>query len=170
MKSTNGLQSVSKVYEDPALDQTQQMLDIEIAESNPNVVWACAKGYFLYKSTDGGNAFTKITALRDSIYQNTMTVNNAATRKAPAQFTLEPNYPNPFNPATIIHFSLSRAEPVTLKVFDTFGREVATLIEGELAAGPHQAVFDAATPPTGVYFYRLTASAFSQTRKMVLMR
>lgn len=170
MKSTNGLQSASKVYEDPALDQTQQMLDIEIAESNPNVVWACAKGYFLYKSTDGGTAFTKITALRDSIYQNTVTVNNAATRKAPTQFTLEPNYPNPFNPATIIHFSLFRAEPVTLKVFDTFGREVATLIEGELAAGPHQAVFDAATQPNGVYFYRLTAPAFSQTRKMVLMR
>ncbi len=92
------------------------------------------------------------------------------TSVSPASFQLKQNFPNPFNPATIIHFSLSHAELVTLKVFDTFGREVATLIDGKVAAGSHQVVFDAATRPSGVYFYRLTASAFSQTRKMVLLR
>jgi len=170
MKSTNGLLSVSAVYEDPALEPSQQMLDIEIAESNPHVVWACAKGYFLYKSTDGGNSFTKITALRDSIYQNPVTVKNEASLTAPAQFTLEQNYPNPFNPTTIIRFSLARAERITLKVFDTLGREIATLVEGEISAGAHTVVFDAATLSNGVYLYRLTASSFSQIRKIVLLR
>ncbi len=168
-KSTNSLLSSHTVYEDAGLASTQQMLDIEISESNPNVVWACAKGYFLYKSTNGGNSFVKITAMRDSVYQNPVAVKEE-TPMAPEQFKLGENYPNPFHPSTVISFQLPVSSHVTLKVFDVNGREVATLVDGNLAAGNHAVMFAPRGLAGGIYFYKITAGKFSQTRKLVLMR
>lgn len=168
-KSTDGLLNSRTVYEDAELTSAQQMLDIEISESNPNVVWACAKGYFLYKSTDGGNTFVKITALRDSVYQSTA-AGNEETPRAPLQFMLEQNYPNPFNPSTVISFRLSVNSRLTLKVFNVNGREVATLLDGSLEAGTHAVTFTPHDFAGGLYFYQLTAGNFSQTRKAVLMK
>jgi photosystem II stability/assembly factor-like uncharacterized protein len=182
MKSTNGLHSAVAVYEDASLTSAQQMLDIEISESNPNVVWACAKGYYLYKSTDGGNAFVKITAMRDSVYKNPVAVQEKISGAMPQKFALEQNYPNPFsrgatfsarsggNPATTIRFYLPQRERVTLKVFDLYGREVATLAEEEFQAGEHAILFDPQNLPGSIYFYSLTAGKFKQTRKAVLLK
>jgi peptidoglycan/xylan/chitin deacetylase (PgdA/CDA1 family) len=80
------------------------------------------------------------------------------------------NYPNPFNPATTVHFELQKAGRVMLKIFDNRGREIKTLLNGELAAGPHSAVFEADGLASGVYFYGLRAEGFSQYRKMLLLR
>jgi photosystem II stability/assembly factor-like uncharacterized protein len=168
-KSTDGLLSSRTVYEDAELTNAQQMLDIEISESNPNVVWACAKGYFLYKSTDGGDSFVKITAMRDSIYQSTVAVREE-TPLVPLQFALEQNYPNPFNPATVISFQLPVSSRVTLKVFDVNGREVARLVDGNLTAGNHAVTFAPRDLASGIYFYKITAGKFSQTRKAILMK
>lgn len=88
----------------------------------------------------------------------------------PRDFELHQNYPNPFNPATTIRFSLPKAEHVTLKVFDVTGREVVTLVEGKMAAGEHQVIFEAGGLPSGMYFYQIQSGSFSQTRKAVLMR
>jgi hypothetical protein len=85
-------------------------------------------------------------------------------------YCLADNYPNPFNPETRIAFALPQACEVHLKVFDITGKEVATLVEGELAAGEHQATFKADNLPSGLYFYTLTAGSFSQTKKMILMK
>jgi len=88
----------------------------------------------------------------------------------PEDFALQQNYPNPFNPSTTIHFSLSQREHVTLKVFDVNGREVATLVDGNLEAGSHTVPFAPRETTTGLYFYKLSAGKFSQTRKAILMK
>lgn len=85
-------------------------------------------------------------------------------------FNLFQNYPNPFNPSTSISFSLPQREYVTLKVFDLLGREIKTLVDGELSVGEHSIAFDAKTLPSGVYFYQIKTASFVQTRKAVLLR
>ncbi len=80
------------------------------------------------------------------------------------------NYPNPFNPTTQISFALQQAETVRLTVFDVLGREVAVLLDGPLPAGTHEATFDAAQLPNGVYVYQLEAGTQRLTRTMLLMK
>lgn len=89
---------------------------------------------------------------------------------APHDFELEQNYPNPFNPNTVIRFQLSTNSYVTLRVFDVNGREVARLLDGEMKAGNHDVSFAPRDWAGGIYFYKITAGNFSQTRKAVLMK
>ena len=89
---------------------------------------------------------------------------------APGAFTLQQNYPNPFNPQTHLRFSIGNLRYVTLKVFDIIGREVATLVNENLAAGQYDIAFDGANLSSGVYFYRLTAGSMVWTKKMILAR
>lgn len=88
----------------------------------------------------------------------------------PTAYKLEQNYPNPFNPSTTIAFALPKPSEVILKVFDAYGREVAKLVEGRLPAGRHEVVLDARPFSSGVYFYRLQAGEFSQTRRLTLVK
>jgi hypothetical protein len=88
----------------------------------------------------------------------------------PAQYKLYQNYPNPFNPTTTIRFSLSQRTYTTLKIFDVLGREVATLVDGELSPGEHSVAFDAKGLSSGIYFYRLTAGTFVQQKKMEIVK
>jgi hypothetical protein len=85
-------------------------------------------------------------------------------------FALLQNYPNPFNPTTSIAYLLKDAAPVTLTVFDLAGRTVATLVNESQTAGAHSVTFDASKLSTGVYLYRLNAGAFSETRKLMLLK
>ena len=94
---------------------------------------------------------------------------------APDVFALEQNYPNPFNPSTMIKFSLAADSKVSLTVFDVLGQEVANLISGNLAAGSHEINFNASNVNSGVYFYRIDATAvdgtnFSSVKKMILTK
>jgi hypothetical protein len=88
----------------------------------------------------------------------------------PTDMVLEPNYPNPFNPATAIRFHLPMAADVRLEIFNTAGQRVAKLIDQYLPAGAHSAMWDASGHASGVYMYRLTAGELSQSRKMVLLK
>ena len=92
------------------------------------------------------------------------------TTDLPTHFSLDQNYPNPFNPATTISFSLPSQSFVSLKVFDALGREVAGLISEEFPAGSYLQQWTAAGLPSGVYFYRLQAGLFTETKKLVLLR
>jgi hypothetical protein len=87
----------------------------------------------------------------------------------PARVMLDQNYPNPFNPVTKIRYQLPRQGHVTLKMYDLLGREVATLVDGELLAGEHEVTFDGRGLATGVYFYRLQAGKFVETKRLVLL-
>lgn len=88
----------------------------------------------------------------------------------PKKFSLMQNYPNPFNPQTTIVYQLPRAVEVSLKVFDMLGREVTTLVNSRQEAGSYTAKFDASRLASGIYFYRLQAADFIQTRKMLLVK
>ena len=93
----------------------------------------------------------------------------------PTEFVLHRNYPNPFNPTTTISFELPQASTVQLEVFDMMGRKVATLVDGELAAGIHQAQWNArsdagAKVASGVYLYRITAGEFTSVQNMLLLK
>jgi hypothetical protein len=90
--------------------------------------------------------------------------------KVLTRFALEQNYPNPFNPSTTISFSLPSKSFVTLKVFDIMGREVATLVNEELSAGNYLQKWNATKMSSGIYFYRLQAGSFTETKKLVLLR
>lgn len=88
----------------------------------------------------------------------------------PLVFHLSQNYPNPFNPTTGIAFEISSASHVTLRVYNLLGQQVAELVNGLLPAGRRDVRFNARTFSSGVYFYKLSAGEFVQTRKMVLSR
>lgn len=88
----------------------------------------------------------------------------------PVQFHLSQNFPNPFNPQTVINYSLEGRAPVRLIVYDLLGREVQTLINDELNAGKYDVIWNGAEQSAGVYFYRLSIDGRSETRKMVLLK
>lgn len=88
----------------------------------------------------------------------------------PSSFSLSQNYPNPFNPSTRIAYALPTGAEVSLKVYNSLGQEVATLANGYRAAGSYEVDFAAANLASGVYYYRLQAGAFAETRKMLLLR
>jgi hypothetical protein len=86
------------------------------------------------------------------------------------KYTLYQNYPNPFNPKTTINYSIPKTNFVTLKIYDVLGREIATLVNEERLPGNYNVKFDGSNIPSGVYFYRLQAGNFSQTKKLILMK
>ena len=85
-------------------------------------------------------------------------------------FSLAQNYPNPFNPSTVIRYSVSSAQLVTLKIYDVLGREVKTLVNEERPSGSYEIEFNASNFSSGIYFYQLTAGDFRETKKMILLR
>jgi hypothetical protein len=88
----------------------------------------------------------------------------------PTEFLLSQNYPNPFNPSTTIKYSVPKASQVVIKVFDILGNEIETLINEEKPAGTYEVSWYAANLPSGVYFYRLQAGSFVETKKMLLLK
>ncbi len=88
----------------------------------------------------------------------------------PQRFSLEQNFPNPFNPATQIHFEIPENSYVSLKVFNLLGNEVAELAGKRLARGIHSVTFDASDLPNGIYTYTLQADNLTQTRKMLIIK
>jgi hypothetical protein len=92
------------------------------------------------------------------------------TPTTPGSFTLDQNYPNPFNPSTTIRYGIPVRSRVVLTIFNTLGQEVARLQNGEQDPGVHEVKFEARNLPTGVYFYRLQAGSYIETRKLILLR
>jgi hypothetical protein len=132
----------------------------------------CLQSYTYYtwyvQATDGIDTTT-------SSMQRTVRTPNVGgidlNQPLPGQFSLAQNYPNPFNPGTTITFSLPQTSIVTLKVYDTTGREIATLLDHlTINPGNHEVSFNAINLPSGVYLYRLQAGQYMETRKMMLIK
>jgi glucose/arabinose dehydrogenase len=93
--------------------------------------------------------------------------------QTPAQFVLNQNYPNPFNPTTQITYSLQQSGQITLDVYNTLGKKVSTLVNGQKSSGQHSVTFNAENLPSGLYFYRLSLAGETTsilTRKMMLLK
>ena len=88
----------------------------------------------------------------------------------PERYSLEQNYPNPFNPVTKINFSIPKQSFVTLKIYDMLGREVAELVNKELIPNNYSIDFNASNLPSGVYFYKLETSEFTDVKRMMLIK
>jgi hypothetical protein len=92
-----------------------------------------------------------------------------AENHLPSSTVLFQNFPNPFNPTTIIRYALSKRSVVSLSVFNTLGQNVITLVDEAQEAGNHEARFSGEGLASGVYFYRLQAGDFIQTKKLILL-
>ncbi len=83
---------------------------------------------------------------------------------------LAQNYPNPFNPVTIIEFALEKESNVTMRLYDSVGRELRTLVRGKFGSGRHRIEFDGSDLSSGTYFYKLVSDSFSETKKLILSK
>jgi hypothetical protein len=88
----------------------------------------------------------------------------------PTEFRLSQNYPNPFNPMTTFSLGIPSKTLVSLKIYDLLGREIVTLVSEELAAGNYTRQWNAANMTSGIYFYRLQAGSFTETKKLILLK
>ncbi|MCK4345829.1 MAG: family 16 glycosylhydrolase [Bacteroidales bacterium] len=88
----------------------------------------------------------------------------------PVGYALGQNYPNPFNPSTTIKFTLSKSSRIALKVYNLAGQEIETLVEGFRHTGEHELKWVVEGLPSGIYFYRLQAAEFSETKKLILQK
>lgn len=93
-----------------------------------------------------------------------------SVNEIPGTYSLEQNYPNPFNPATTIKFSIPKDNFVEIKLYDILGKEIQNILSEPLEAGKYSVNFNANALPTGVYFYKITAGDFSDTKKMILAK
>lgn len=126
-------------------------------------------------STASGSVSTVVPAFVNDVagkvrWLQPTSVDFPEPQDGPGSYYLSPAYPNPFNPTTTIEFSLPQPSLVTLRIYNTLGEEVATLVSEKLPAGSHQRVWEAKGLASGVYLYRLQASEFVQVKKLTLLQ
>jgi len=103
-------------------------------------------------------------------YKLNTTTNVLIGQNENVSYSLFQNYPNPFNPSTKINFNVSKSVFVTIKVYDLLGREVTTLVNENKPAGDYSIQFDGSKLVSGIYFYRMQAGDFVQSKKLVLLK
>ncbi len=113
--------------------------------------------FHLYRTTNGG-------------FGGLVSVGDDKVETLPTGYYLYQNFPNPFNPITTINYQIPELSFVTIKVYDVLGSEVATIVKEEKQEGGYELEFNGEELTSGVYFYRLKAGSFVETKKMVLMK
>lgn len=104
------------------------------------------------------------------VIDKSVSVSNENNSGSPSGFNLYQNYPNPFNPETVIEFELHQSAGVKLEVFDSTGKKVSTLVDGQKPAGRQSVIFDADGLPSGVYLYRLSTGALRLEKRMTMIK
>jgi len=148
---------------------------------NPHTITTSADGavsvYAVDIDGDGDMDVLSASQLDDKIawYENLSPVGiGSISNEIPIKFRLSQNYPNPFNPSTSIQYAVSSRQFVSIKVYDVLGNEIATLVNEEKPAGTYEVEFStiggATDLPSGIYFYRLQAGSFIETKKMVILK
>ena len=123
-----------------------------------------------YYQYEPGMVYELSGAILNGVQYGMITEVNLKARSGPQAFRLSQNYPNPFNPSTTIHFELPKASIVHLELFNILGQSVMQILDEKREAGTYDVPVRAGNLSSGVYFYRLAAGDFVQTRKMVLTR
>lgn len=166
--------------------------------SGSNVVYIIGQNGRIKRSTNSGLNWTSMTTanvtginhfdfikLGNIIYGYAVSTNGTVIKLAdsvlftginsigseiPSEYRLLQNYPNPFNPSTVISFDLPKSSFAKLTVYDALGRELAVLVNENLNAGRYEYTWDASAYASGVYYYRLTAGSFTESKKMSLLK
>ncbi len=162
----------SVFYRTTALTDTASFPDtgrgnLSVLPESTSTVWIAWQGVL------GGQThiFAARTQIDMAIDTNVVLgIKSPIQSSANLQFELTPNYPNPFNPLTTFQYILPSKVLVRLAVYDLLGRQVASVVNEIQQPGLHTAHFDAAHLPSGAYFYRMTAGAYSKTRKLILVK
>ncbi|MGD1046630.1 MAG: T9SS type A sorting domain-containing protein [Bacteroidota bacterium] len=138
------------------------------SDSYSYTVRVITSGYFYTFAVDNGGNYPAsapgylITVSATSVEQ--------ASSELPISYSLGQNYPNPFNPSTKIGFAIAKKSFVSLKVYDLLGKEVAVLVNSEYLSGNYEVAFVGTSLASGIYFYRLQAGLFTETKKLILLR
>jgi hypothetical protein len=139
-----------------------------------NLIYAKGFGKVYYSGGDPGvnyYIYMKGCKINGIVFGDTLLTSiNQITSNVPENYSLYQNYPNPFNPTTKIKFDVARIGDVKIIVYDAMGREVQTLVNESLKPGTYEASFDGSQLTSGVYFYKITAGDFSQTKKMLMIK
>ena len=164
----------------PVDDNQQQQLYMKVFPilwRHPGVkgitIWGYKEG-LVWQTTSylvraDGTARPALLWLANFINTNPLGVQNTVSA-IPKIFALEQNFPNPFNPATNIRYSIPSTSRVSLKIFDLLGRQVENLVNETQAPGQYTVTFNAQKLATGIYFYQLNAGTFTQTKKLMLLK
>ncbi|MGA9119179.1 MAG: T9SS type A sorting domain-containing protein, partial [Bacteroidota bacterium] len=151
-------------------------IDFEINDNDTPGDNAAREGMMCYAPLNQDNSYADVWRWTYTWIGNKMSTTGVAQQPTtPFVYALMQNYPNPFNPTTIIRYSLAKTSPVTVRVYDVLGREVVSLVNGEVqSAGPHQTTFSASQYrgglASGVYFYKIEAGSFHDVKKMMLVK
>lgn len=116
---------------------------------------------------DGGGVYAQNVNFDGTLGNILGIINQTGTAE---NYSLSQNYPNPFNPETTIKFSIQHPGSVLLKIFDSEGREISTLVNNDMSSGEYEVSFDASHFSSGIYFYQLTSGSFTETKKMTLIK
>lgn len=174
-----GVFTASHIHNAPAGSNGGVLVPLSVTPDGPNGgSFASGSNTFALSPTavaalEAGSAYINVHSTQfpgGEIRGQLREVPVAAATETPAGFSLGEAWPNPFNPSATISYSLEETRPVTLLVHDLSGRRVATLVDGLQSAGEHEAIFDAAGLPSGLYLATLSAGGRSQTRKLTLLK
>ncbi|MCX6162108.1 MAG: T9SS type A sorting domain-containing protein [Ignavibacteriae bacterium] len=136
------------------------------------VLAPCVTGYMFNGTSPGGGVVYAGQGPANIWYNGSslLTGINPVSGTIPGRYSLSQNYPNPFNPVTKINFSIPNNNLVTIKIYNSLGKEVAVLVNGTYSAGEYEVTLNGASLSSGVYFYKITAGDFSETKKMLLTK
>ncbi len=151
-------------FNSPALRDTQAGNLTSLTTVLPR---ASSQYYWRVKASDG------LASVTSSVFRHVLVSFVTPVPEAeekPVERILEQNFPNPFNPITSIKYTIPKSGHVRLAVFNLLGQEVSLMFEGAQAAGTYETEFNSATLPSGIYFYRIQAPDFVETKKMVIAK
>lgn len=186
-KTTNNGTNWSRVYSDPSrtiLASGNYLFASYSNSSSSGFIKSSDAGNTWIQKNEGfsgnptiismlvNNGYVLLGAIGNKIYRrpfDQVPVENITTA-IPRIYSLSQNFPNPFNPETNIKFVIPKSEFVTIKVYDIVGKEVKELVNQNMTAGEYKVGFDGTGVESGVYFYKINAGEFTQTRKMILIK
>jgi hypothetical protein len=159
------LAGVSGTVAGELVDQSGTVVDV-VNETNSNPFTLTAPGPGTYTINAGHKSpqrwdSTSVTIILTDLGENTFN---------PSEFKLYDNYPNPFNPSTMIRYSIPEASFTTLRVYDALGNEVSSLVNETKPAGTYEVDFNALNLSSGIYYYTLQSGSFTSTKKMILTK
>ena len=140
------------------------------AAGNIMIANSSFEAFRIFSPPDGDNNFFTNSPYSVDVDNGGVTSVNEISSTVPSEYSLEQNYPNPFNPSTTINFSISTSEFVTMKIYNSLGQEVSTVVNEFLNAGSYEVNFNAENLVSGMYIYKITAGSFTSTKKMLLLK